>query len=57
MKKGKFVQDFTRRGSPRQGHNKYKWRSNCERRQQIFAAIVIAVVMILVVIMPAIFSV
>jgi hypothetical protein len=54
MDKGDWVTDYTRRGSPRQGRNRYRWRTNAEKYGEYAAGILIALVIILAVILPAI---
>lgn len=56
MEDGEWVQDYTMRGAPRQGHRKYRWVSKKEKRLEIIAAWVIAAVMVLAVIAPIIFN-
>jgi hypothetical protein len=54
--KGEWVQDYTQRGSPKQGHSKFKWRSEKQRKEEIAAKVFIVIIMVLGVIGPIIIN-
>ena len=56
IKNGEWVQDYTRRGAPRQGYNQYRWRSNSEKKREIVTGFVIAAAIILAVVLPVVIS-
>lgn len=51
-KNNEWVQEYTIRGSPVRG--KFRYRTRCEKRQEIIAGIMIAAAMVLVMFLPAI---
>lgn len=56
MKDGEWVQDYTKHGSPRQGHRRYRWISTAEKYGEYAALILIAVIIFSAVLLPAILS-
>ncbi|MGZ3235749.1 MAG: hypothetical protein ACXU8A_00065 [Burkholderiaceae bacterium] len=55
-KRGEWVQNYTRRGAPRQGIYAQRWRSNKEKLIEISTAIVFAIVVVLAIVMPALIN-
>ena len=55
MKRGEWVQVYTRRGAPMRG--RFRWRSSREKWQEIAAGIIIAAAMVAAVVLPALLSV
>ena len=54
--KGEWVQAFTRRGAPRSGASRLRWRSDKDKRQERIAAVVVVVLVFAALIAPSLFT-